>query len=208
MISRQRSSSFSFFVFFLLFCLFLFIQTGLAQKTYKVEGFFDTTAELSPTTQVVATGNGGQYFTFPRVDGSFTIYEIPPGAYVLEVISTEYVFPLIRVDVSGKYNGKVKVRPANQLSTFLPYPISLKPLQQATFFEQREPFHMLMLFTNPMFLMIGFSLIMTILLPKMMASIDPEAMKELQNEQNDFSLSKLMPLQQPTTSTVSRRNQR
>lgn len=42
----------------------------------------------------------------PRTDGSFAVNDVPSGSYVVEVISPNYRFEPVRVDITSK--GKMR----------------------------------------------------------------------------------------------------
>lgn len=97
--------------------------------------------------------NGGEYCGFLKSSGSFTIHNVPPGSYLVEVFSPNYVFESVRVDISSK-NGKIRARKVNLLKSGsvsqLPYPLQFETRAQATFFEKRESWSVLNTLKNPM----------------------------------------------------------
>lgn len=46
------------------------------------------------------------YLSYPRTDGSFAVNDVPSGSYVVEVISPNYRFEPVRVDITSK--GKMR----------------------------------------------------------------------------------------------------
>lgn len=50
------------------------------------------------------------HISFPwlyyRIDGSFAVNDVPSGSYVLEVVSPNYRFEPVRVDITSK--GKMR----------------------------------------------------------------------------------------------------
>ncbi|KAF9585968.1 hypothetical protein BGW38_010736 [Lunasporangiospora selenospora] len=65
----------------------------------------------------------------------------------------------------------------------LPSPLVLSPRGQSSYFVPREGFKLSHLLANPMMLMMGFSVLMLFIMPKLMANMDPEAMQEMQEMQ-------------------------
>ncbi|KAL6043911.1 ER membrane protein complex subunit 7 [Balamuthia mandrillaris] len=148
-----------------------------AAAYYEVHG---RVVAATNTTRIILHGNGGQLSQLPTTkDGLFRIKDLPSGAYLLEVVSNEHLYPLLRVDVSAKHNGKVKARLAGDSakSKSLSYPLNIEPLAPMQFFEERKGFNFLELFKNPMVIMMGVTLVMILVVPKLM---DSEAMKEAQ----------------------------
>jgi len=88
------------------------------------------------------------------------------------------------VDIISKGGGQVRVFKSNSGGSdkdLLPYPLVVKPEDEIDYFLVREGFQVMSLVKNPMAIMIGITLLMTLVLPKMMASIDPEALQEMTN---------------------------
>eukprot|EP00003_Mantamonas_plastica_P033196 TRINITY_DN9385_c0_g1_i6.p1 TRINITY_DN9385_c0_g1~~TRINITY_DN9385_c0_g1_i6.p1 ORF type:complete len:218 (+),score=67.37 TRINITY_DN9385_c0_g1_i6:62-655(+) len=124
---------------------------------------------------------GGKYSAVPRTDGSFVIFDVSPGVYSLHVASIGYIFPDLRVEVSAKVPGRVRARFAGHNNrTYVPYPLVLLPEQPAEYFEVNQGFSVRDIMANPMFLMMGFTLLLAFVVPKLMGQLDPEDMKELQ----------------------------
>eukprot|EP00742_Colponemidia_sp_Colp-10_P003485 GILJ01003712.1.p1 GENE.GILJ01003712.1~~GILJ01003712.1.p1 ORF type:complete len:233 (-),score=41.20 GILJ01003712.1:165-863(-) len=125
--------------------------------------------------------NGGQYQTFAKNDGSFSIHNVPSGTYLLEVFHSLYHFEPVRVDIS-KANKIIATLSTlmDERGARLQYPLLLLPSRPYEFFEKREEMSIVGLVKNPMVLMVGFSLLMMFALPKMQQNMDPEQLKEMQ----------------------------
>merc|ERR1712196_447660 len=112
--------------------------------------------------------NGGQHSAVVRVDGSFTITEVPIGsAYLLEVVDQKMVFEQVRVSILR--SGSIRANLAGGANDALPYPLFLEAKAAHQYFEIREGFNFGMIWKNPMMLM-------------MQKVVDPEQMKELQEQ--------------------------
>lgn len=153
---------------------------------YKVEGRFLNITGLRPS-EIKVVLNSGQYSTFLRHDQSFTIYDVAPGTHWLEVVCTKYSFDPVVVHVSAQHAGKVKATLFDDLERTLPYPLILKPLRAADYFEHREPFSILSYLKNPMVLMFGFTIIMSVVMPRMVKNMDPEELQKMAEIQADMS---------------------
>ena len=131
--------------------------------------------------------NGGAHRAIPRQDGSFKLHAVPPGTYLLEVLDTQSVWPTVRVDVSASAPGKARALLTHSRQP-LPFPLPLEPLvAKPTFFEKREGFQWSAMLMNPMVLMMGVTVLIMFVFPKMMANMDPEQLKEMQSMQSGMA---------------------
>ncbi|CAG8531258.1 4194_t:CDS:2 [Cetraspora pellucida] len=190
------------FYSFLLLISLLIIQTT-SSDFFKIEGRFALNnvlkdiSQLEPTAKVVL--DGGKYSAFIRKDGKFVIDNVPPGSYLFEVLSRKYIYPRLRVDVDSK-----GVRPSvtiigsewNNRGPSLQYPLELYARAPADYFIPREGFNITSMLFNPYIIMMGFSVILLLVMPKMMANLDQTALQELQQNQQqnplDFDLSSML----------------
>jgi len=148
-----------------------------------IEGRLST--EL-PLEHVRVALNGGAYTAIPRQDGSFKLFAVAPGSYLLEVLDSQSVWPTVRLDVSAT-SGKARALLTHSRQP-LPFPLPLEPLvAKPTFFEKREGFNWAGMLMNPMVLMMGFTLLIMVVFPKMMENMDPEQLKEVQQMQGGFA---------------------
>ena len=121
----------------------------------KIEGTVEVknagSDDWIPATRVCL--DGGEYCGFLKSSGDFTIHNVPPGSYLVEVYSPNFAFESVRVDISSK-NGKIRARKVNLLKstavTHVNYPLRFQVEQQAPFFEKRESWSLLSTLKNPM----------------------------------------------------------
>ncbi len=105
----------------------------------------------------------------------------------MEVNSIDYTFSQLKIKLSEemgtlvpsvieyKYPGAKKL-PAQ-------YPIVLTALSGNQYFRQREKFSIYgLIFGNPMALMVIFSLAVVVFMPMMLNNMDPEELKQLQQQ--------------------------
>ncbi|RLN13187.1 hypothetical protein C2845_PM09G19610 [Panicum miliaceum] len=159
----------------------------------KIDGVnvkgFGLPAKTSNTKVIL---NGGQRVTFARPDGYFAFHNVPAGTHLIEVSSIGYFFSPVRVDISARNPGYIQAaltetrRVLNELV--------LEPLKEEQYYEVREPFSVMSLLKSPMGLMVGFMVLMVFVMPKMMENIDPEEMKQAQEQMrnNPVSFSSLL----------------
>lgn len=121
----------------------------------KVEGKVQVNSETSDDWMLVTQVclDGGEYCGFLKSSGDFVIHNVPPGSYLVQVFSPNYVFDPVRVDISSK-NGKIRARRVNLLKSSavsqLSYPLRFQAEEQAKFFEKRESWSLLSTLKNPM----------------------------------------------------------
>lgn len=110
--------------------------------------------------------------------GAFSFTGLAAGTYLLEVQDLENVFAPVRVDVSAKENGRVRASNADS-GDRAAYPLVLRPEQPAEYFVKRVPYDWTALLKNPMVMMMGFSVFLMVVMPKMMANMDPEELEQM-----------------------------
>ena len=105
--------------------------------------------------------DGGNYRGFLKEDGTFSVSSIPSGTYIVEVVSPNYQFELMRVDITK--GGKIRVRKVNFMSTnsvqMANYPLHFVATERAAFFELREEWKVKDFLFNPMVYIYFFFLI-------------------------------------------------
>ncbi|KAJ3679149.1 hypothetical protein LUZ60_017160 [Juncus effusus] len=150
---------------------------------------FGQSPKLSQTKVIL---NGGQRVTFVRPDGYFSFHDVPAGTHLIEVSSMGYFFSPVRVDISARNPGKIQAaltenrRVLNELV--------LEPLKEEQYYEIREPFSIMSIVKSPMGLMIGFMVLVVFIFPKMMEGIDPEEMKQAQEQMRQQGIPSLSSL--------------
>mmetsp|Transcript_27842 Transcript_27842/g.56990 ORF Transcript_27842/g.56990 Transcript_27842/m.56990 type:complete len:220 (-) Transcript_27842:403-1062(-) len=131
--------------------------------------------------------DGGKWQTPVRIDGSFTLYDVPEGSHLLEVAAPGWVFEQIQVDVVRKgKTTKVKAYYNSDLlgGKAVHYPLRLEAAGIAKYFEEREKFNPLNYLKNPMVMMMLFVAIMAFVMPKMINNMDPEELERAKESYN------------------------
>eukprot|EP00727_Mastigamoeba_balamuthi_P009950 m51a1_g5578 hypothetical protein (222) ;mRNA; r:624257-625127 len=109
-----------------------------------------------------------------RPDGTFTLRNVVPGVYTLETHSALFEVDSERFEL--RKDGKVKCywwqESRQRLQITLDTP--------AEYFQVRVPYDYTSLFKSPMIIMMGVSVLMMFVLPKLMANMDPEELKQMQ----------------------------
>ncbi|KAI8370434.1 uncharacterized protein BYT42DRAFT_582392 [Radiomyces spectabilis] len=168
----------------------IFVSIAYAAKlqgAITTNGILTDLDKLNSATRVIL--NGGQYSAFLRRDGQFSLDHVAPGSYLLEVQNIDYVFPRLRVDVSDDNSIKAAFTGIgvgwDNTGYSVNHPFDLKAKSKAEYFMERQAFNVLGMFKNPMFLMLGVSGVIMFAMPKLMANMDPETMKEMAQSQSD-----------------------
>ncbi|THH20251.1 hypothetical protein EW146_g1095 [Bondarzewia mesenterica] len=122
-------------------------------------------------------------------NGHFIIPDVEPGTYVLSVISHNYQFEQLRVDVAAppsppEIRPYIPGTPLNPRSPVkLPYPITLGSRGQNAYFVPPQSFNLIGMFQNPMMLMMVFAGVMMLAMPYLMKNMDPEMVQEFKENQ-------------------------
>jgi ER membrane protein complex subunit 7 len=157
--------------------------------TMTIEGHlqYPDKTPFNITTRI--TVNHGEYITYSRRDGNFTIHDIVPGIYLIDVHSPTHHFSQVKCQFKpeaveeGKpvfscleylYPGAPKQAVANMLV--------LNALATYEYFEVRRGFSIFSLFKNPMVLMMLFTAGVMYSMPKMMEGLDPEERERMQKQ--------------------------
>ena len=91
-----------------------------------------------------------------------------------------YSFDSTLIQVTS--DGQVKAyRPSSKEFLPLTFPLDLYVLEERKFFPEYEPLGFLKSFKSPLFLIMVITFVMIMYMPKLLKSLDPEIMKELQN---------------------------
>ncbi|KAJ7919142.1 hypothetical protein B0H13DRAFT_1990578 [Mycena leptocephala] len=134
--------------------------------------------------------DAGKYNGNVLRDGSFSIPYVPTGTYVLSVVSHDHVFDHVRIDVNDSafearpYSVGTPLNPASPI--LLPQ-ISLPARSKHVYFVPLDSFNLLGMFQNPMMLMLLFGGVMVVAMPYLMKNMDPETIKEFQEQQAKMS---------------------
>lgn len=131
------------------------------------------------------TLNHDEYTTYSRNDGSFIIYNVKPGIHQLDVHSTTFHFGQVKVQLLEDSMNTPKCLEyafPGAAKNPIPYPLVLTAHATYDYFETRKGFSIFVIFKNPMFLMMAFSVGMMFLMPKMMENLDPEEKQRMQQQ--------------------------
>jgi ER membrane protein complex subunit 7 len=163
--------------------------------TMSIEGRlqYPSTIPYNVTTRI--TVNHGAYSTYSRPNGNFTIHDLVPGVYLIEVHSPTHHFSQVKCQF--KPDAVIEQKPVfscleyhyhGALKQPMAVPLVLTALGKYDYFEGKRGFSIFSLFKNPMVLMMVVTLGFMYFLPKMMENMDPEEralmQKQMARQQN------------------------
>jgi ER membrane protein complex subunit 7 len=127
--------------------------------------------------------------TYSRRDGNFTIHDIPPGIYVIDVHSPTHHFSQIKCQF--KPEAVEEDKPILSCLEYL-YPgapklvvdklLTLTAMATFEYFEVKRGFSIFSILKNPMLLMMAFTVGMMYIMPKMMENLDPEEREQMKKQ--------------------------
>lgn len=167
--------------------LFLLVALALAPAgAFSIDGRVllprTSTLTLPKATKVLL--NAGELTGIVRSDGAFTLHGVAAGVHRLEVLAPDFQFSSFKLDVS-KDTGKVRVLEfaypgaAKQAAS---YPIVATAHGKVAYFQKREGFNYKSILYNPMIIMMLVTGVLVFAMPKMMQNMDPEEMKQMQEQ--------------------------
>ncbi|KAL4068188.1 hypothetical protein J3A83DRAFT_4257172 [Scleroderma citrinum] len=133
--------------------------------------------------------DAGHYSARVTRNGNFTIPGVDSGTYVLSVLSHDYIFDQLRIDISSPSAlpeikshvfGTPLLSPA---AVPLPYPITLTPRAKNNYFKPRNSFSVLTMFQNPMMVLMLVTGLMVLGLPYIANNMDPKTIEEIKTSQ-------------------------
>jgi ER membrane protein complex subunit 7 len=165
------------------------------------------------TTSIIV--NHGEYNTYSRLDGTFTIYNITPGVHIIDIYNPIHHFSQIKClykpttddkddDDNSIQTTTIKKPELSCLEYYYPGAskrtidmdasniLTITALASYEYFEVKRGFNLLSMLQNPMILMMIFTGGIMYLLPKMMENMDPEErammQKQMSQQQNPQQL--------------------
>jgi len=125
-----------------------------------------------------------------KTNGKFVIPDVSDGTHVLSIISHDFSFDQLRIDVNGT-SSEIQVRPYVDgtpmnppSSVMLPYPVLLMPREKQNYFIPPESFNLGAMLSNPMMLLMVGGAGMMLAMPYLMKNLDPEALEDFKEQQN------------------------
>ncbi|SPO28268.1 uncharacterized protein UTRI_04663_B [Ustilago trichophora] len=152
------------------------------------------TTGLNHSIDLAAFGQQRDRSTLVAVDGSFIFRDLDQGAYTLEIVSRTHTFDKYRIDILDPQLGKppqIRVfTPGTSLVSILSsnlvfHPLILHALKRIDYYTEAAPLTLgsLIGMGGPMMILAFVAMGMVFVLPKITATLDPEAQKELADSQ-------------------------
>jgi len=143
-------------------------------------------------------GSAGRAFI--RADGQFKIRNVQAGSYLLSVLDREYSFPSLSITVlpnadSDNSPQSVQVRPHTigripgdpATIPLLSYPLQIKPVTKLDYYDVKKAFSVTgLIMQNKMILFMVIGIGFAVGMPKLLALVDPETLKEVQANQAEM----------------------
>lgn len=164
-----------------------------AGSTFKINGKVQLPERTSKPLSARVSVDGGLITGLLRIDGTFVIYDVPSGVHTVEVLTPDYTFDPIRIDVSGRERGKVKAT-SLLADTYekMPYPLIFRPISKPEYYEKRQPWSIKPMLSNPMVWLLGGTFIMILFFQRMMANMDPAELEEMKRMQSSMSMGNIL----------------
>lgn len=150
---------------------------------YEIKGHI--TLANDPGWQAITrvSAGSGEYIGYVLEDGSFTIPNVKPGSYIVEVMNPNYIIPQVRVEISTK-GGRTRARKVDYIQPnevqLIKYPLTFKVPARTSFFNKREQWQFMDILKSPMVPMLVLPIFFMLVLPKLKDMQDPETKKELE----------------------------
>jgi len=168
--------------------------TSDGNGSYKIEGKILIPPGDNSLDNTRVLIDEGQYIGIPQVDGTFVVYGISSGSYIVSVVSPLHVFEPVRVDITAK--GKIRARKVNFIQpaevVTMKYPLNFETHGIPNYFQKREVYRVTDVIMNPMFLTLLVPLLLLLILPKL-ASQDPEMQRDMQQATNFLQPTNSLP---------------
>ncbi|GMI38298.1 hypothetical protein TeGR_g9300 [Tetraparma gracilis] len=132
-----------------------------------------------PNATVVSL-DGGLQTSVTTAAGEFAFYDVAPGVYIIEALSTTHAFSSVKVQLkedamdAPNCNSYMFVGAEKKAVVDCATNLELTALATVNYFEKKPPFNIKGLFMNPMLLMMLGGGAMMWYMPKMMEGMDPE----------------------------------
>eukprot|EP00548_Thalassiothrix_antarctica_P014668 CAMPEP_0194167190 /NCGR_PEP_ID=MMETSP0154-20130528/2552_1 /TAXON_ID=1049557 /ORGANISM="Thalassiothrix antarctica, Strain L6-D1" /LENGTH=226 /DNA_ID=CAMNT_0038878035 /DNA_START=35 /DNA_END=715 /DNA_ORIENTATION=+ len=177
----------------------LFNNVNAANSNGNIEGVLLAPNSESPLLNSTKISlNDGDRITYSKAtDGSFVFYDVPPGIHLLDVHSHTFQYSQVKIQmlsedeiVDSKDDDEGDQQSPRCIEYIYPgapkrvagYPLKLKPHATYQYFEKKKGFSVLSILSNPMALMMVFSMGMMFLMPKLMEGMDPEERAQMQKQ--------------------------
>lgn len=166
-----------------------FVLAQDEEASMTIEGRLQYPDQTPYNISTLISVNHGEYKTYSRTDGNFTIHDVKPGIYLIDVHSTVHHFGQVKCQfkpdapAQGKpvfgcleyvYHGAPK-RVVDKLLVVTAY-------ATYDYFETRRGFSVFSIVKNPMVIMMIITGVMMYFMPMMMEGLEPEEREKMKRQ--------------------------
>lgn len=165
------------------------LSTSAEEDTITLHGRLQFPDKRPYNTTTKISVNHGAYTTYSRRDGNFTLYDLPPGIYQIDVLSVHHHFSQVKCQY--KPDLQLEQKPTLSCLEYI-YPGSAKrvldeilvihALAEVNYFEERKGFSLFSVLKNPMLLMMIVMVGMMYMMPKLMEDMNPEERAQMKKQ--------------------------
>lgn len=181
---------------FLLVLAAMTIAVMATEETINLEGRLQFADQTPFNVSTKISVNHGDYTTYSRVDGNFTIPNVPPGVYQMDVLSPTHHFTQVKCQfkpdninkpivscLAYAYPGATKqVLEPTQNKSQQHSSIVLTALAEWEYFEPPRAFSIFSILKNPMVIMMLLTVALMWYMPKLMEGMEPEERERMQKQ--------------------------
>ena len=175
---------------------FTTISTTAATTTTTITGRLKSVDRTKLLNTVFELSNPNKTYTTPLLlpSQAFAFNNVAPGTYTLNTHSIHYVFPTYKVTVDGDSSDDVSIvsATAGSYGDVESHPLTIYPQNEAIYYYERAPVDYTQYLKNPMVIMMLVTLVMVVVMPRMMNSMDPAELEAIKQSQQQYSVSGLM----------------
>lgn len=165
------------------------IQNVLANKGSIIQGQLQMPDTKTPVNTTLITLNN-EFSTYTTPSGNFTFYNVPLGVHLVDAHNVDYSFSQVKMQLRiNDENNEIEKKCIEYVYPGAPkQPIECEPSiilianAKYQYFETRRGFSIFGLLKNPMVLLMGVSVIMMVIMPKMMENLDPEQKEQMKKQ--------------------------
>jgi hypothetical protein len=132
----------------------------------------------------------------------FLSLDVSEGINQLTIHHPNYTFDSVVIHAMNDGQIKAYLKTSMQQWQLTETPLVIHALEKMNFFAQREGSSLLTLLRSPMFLMMFITLLMSMFMPRLLKALDPEARRELRQQQQHIQET-VSHMLQPSSSSTS-----
>lgn len=126
-----------------------------------------------------------------ETDLTFSFYDVDVGTYRLDVISRDWNYEPLRVNVDGLSKKDVSIT-----SYFSNTPVTslyhLKPTSPMAYYQPKESFSIFAFIKSPMVLMMLVAIVLGFFMKAMIGNMSPEELEEMKQMQSGFTVNNIL----------------